>query len=643
MMPEPRDLSTPLSWALAYATIGWHVLPLEPGQKQPLGRLVPRGMLDATVDQQTIRDWWRKAPRAGVGIALAQSGLVAVDVDPRNGGTETFEQLQVEHGSLRSDVMAFTGGGGEHHVFVVAEGSHVSLPGTLGPGIDLKANGYIVVEPSLHPNGKAYGWEASSSPLDGVAPSPLPDWLRSLRIDLKPRPPMEGDTPVNPHQARDAREALYLLDVDEYHDWLRAGMALHSTGWGHPGYAMWCAWSQQSTKFDASVCRHKWDSFKAISDREARGITMAWLFGEAQARGWQNPAKTLVRLPSDEAPPVDPEAPRLVLTMAELDAEASALRWAVKGIIPEKSVGFFYGASGTFKSFLALDYALHRCYGMRWMGRRTKQATPVYLAAEGGAGLLRRVKAWHAYRGLTWEDCPMRCVIVPMTLRTHSRVLRQAVESCGVEPGDLIIDTMSQTFTGNENSNDEVADWLRVIGSDLRDGIGCAVSVVHHSGHSATERPRGASAIIANIDFALGVFRDEKEMVATLEFSKIKDAERPDAETFELVKVELGRDDDGDAITSLTACHVRSVDLEELMQREALAGRSDRKTTLLRLVQSGMRERELRKSFYEALIDVADIDKKKVAYYRARDWAIKAGFFEIAGADRVVISLKEFK
>ena len=214
-MPAPHDLSTPLSWALAYAQMGWHVLPLNPGTKQPLGHLVPRGMLDATVDITTIRSWWARSATAGVGIALAQSGLVAIDIDPRNGGNETFEQLEAAHGSLRSDVMAFTGGGGEHHVFVVPPGTQVSLPGTLGPGVDLKCNGYIVVEPSIHPNGKAYGWEASSSPLDGVAPSPLPDWLRSLRVNLQRPEPKPGEIPVDPVQARDAREALYVLNADD--------------------------------------------------------------------------------------------------------------------------------------------------------------------------------------------------------------------------------------------------------------------------------------------------------------------------------------------------------------------------------------------------------------------------------------------
>lgn len=622
-----------MAWALAYAQIGWHVLPLEPGQKQPLGRLVPRGMLDATTDLQTVRSWWMRSPSAGVGIALAQSGLVAIDVDPRNGGTETFEQLQAEHGSLRSDVMAFTGGGGEHHVFVVPHGHQVSLPGTLGPGVEVKANGYIVAEPSIHPSGKAYGWEGSSSPLDGVVPSPLPDWLRNLRVRSEAPSSEPGDVPVDVQQAKDAREALYCLNPDDYHEWIQAGMALHATGWGHPAYAMWSSWSQQSDKFDSTVCRQKWASFHDPGERAGKPITLAWIFGKAATCGWQNPAANTPRI---GAAPI--QAAGLVLTVGELHERASAVRWAVKGLIPERSIGFVYGASGTFKSFLTLDYALHRAYGMKWLGRRTKQAVPVYLAAEGGAGLMRRIEAWHKDRGMNWQDCPMRVVIVPLTLRTHARELCAAIRATGVHPGDLVIDTMSQTFTGNENSNDEVAEFLRILGTELRDALECTVLVVHHSGHSATERPRGASAIVANIDFCFGVFRDEKEMLCTMDVVKVKDGERPEEAHFELAKVSLGFDEDGDMISSLSARHVLNPeDLAAVQKAEALAGRGGRTNMLRTLIDNGMEEKGLRKAFY-AEIDIANPDSRKHAYYTARNSLVKAGEIELIDGRVLVVS-----
>jgi hypothetical protein len=197
---------------------------------------------------------------------------------------------------------------------------------------------------------------------------------------------------------------------------------------------------------------------------------------------------------------------------------------------------------------------------------------------------------------------------------------------------------MSQTFTGDENSNDQVAEWLRILGTDLRDALSCTVLVVHHTGHGASDRMRGASAMHANADFALGVSRDGKELLATMEFAKVKDAERPDPQTFELSVQQLGRDEDGDAITSLAARHINNAEaLVEAHAREAGAGRGGRNMLLVSLAHDAQPERELRKAFYEALPDVTDPEARKKAFYRARDWATKSGFFEIAGVDRRVI------
>lgn len=634
-MAEPVSLSTPLAYALAYAAMGWHVLPLEPRAKAPLGRLVPRGMHDATTDPETIRGWWQRHPQAGVGIALAQSGLVAVDVDPRNGGTDTFEQLQAAHGSLRSEVMAYTGGGGEHHVFLVPHGAAISLPGTLGAGIDLKANGYIVVEPSIHPSGKQYGWEASSSPLDGVVPSPLPDWLRSLRVELQQPLVRVGEVPVDPVQARDVREALYLLDSDEHDQWVKAGMALHSTRWGHPAYAMWCAWSQQSSKFDATDSRKRWESFHTDGQQSLR---LSYIFAQAQARGWQNPAAKVEGVAPAAAP-----APLLpILNLTELQAASQSITWAVKHIIPADSVGVMFGGSGTFKSFLALDFALHVAHGLPWLGKKTKKGAVLFIAAEGGSGLWRRVQAWHEQRGMSWAGIEFYVLPVAVSLVNQAGQVVEAAQALGVAPSVVIVDTMSQTFDGEENSANEVAAYLREIGLQFRALWHCVVMVIHHSGHQATERPRGSSAIRSNVDFMLGVFRDEAQMLATMECHKQKDGELFEPVSFALASRTLGHDEDGEAINSLSARALGSEQLAEQMLQQAQAGRPGRTHLLMQLVQNGMPEKELRKAFYEVLTDITDIDKKKVAFYRARDSEVFKQHFEIAGPERRIIIIKEY-
>lgn len=644
MVPDPTSLSTPLAWALAYAGIGWKVFPLEPGQKRPLGRLVPRGMLDASAEDAVIRGWWRAAPDAGIGVALALSGLVAIDVDPRNGGAETFEALQAEHGSLRSDVMAFTGGGGEHHVFAVPDAMRLRLPGTLGAGVDLKANGYICVEPSVHPNGKPYTWEACSDPLQGAVPSPLPDWLRSLRVEL--RAPDQAsdaaasDVPVDPGKARDLREALYALQADDRETWLHAGMALHATGWGQAAYAMWCAWAQQSEKFDATDQRRTWGSFTA---REG-GITPAWVFAQAAAAGWVNPRARLEEVPpgdwTADVPPDDgllaaagPVAADLpILSLAELRDRHEAVTWLVKGVVPDESLGLIFGGSGTFKSFLALDLALHVAHGLPWLGRKTSEGPVLYLAAEGGAGLWKRIDAWHRARRMQWAGVPMFVIPVPVDLLSDADRVAAAARSVGVTPSLCIVDTLSQTFRGEENSATEVAAYLAEIGLQLRATWQAAVGVVHHSGHMATERPRGSSALRSNVDWMFGVFRDEKEMLCTLTCEKMKDGELFADAQFALAQHELGRDADGDPVTSLVARHLSTrEEVEVAAETEARAGRAGRNRKLVSLVSNGMDERSLRHAWNEmCAADGMTTDTAKRAYFRARLQAIKDGHIDIA-------------
>ena len=183
-----------LNGALGYARHGWPVLPIRPRGKAPLGKLVPRGFLNATTDPEILEQWWATEPCANIGIRTgAVSGLFVLDIDPRNGGEQSLTALEQQHGTLPETLEALTGGGGRH-LFIVHPGGHLPSKPIL-PGVDLKVDGgYVVGPPSTHPSGRLYEWKQGAGP-ETKALAPLPH--RLLKYVQGPRAVSTSARPVS--------------------------------------------------------------------------------------------------------------------------------------------------------------------------------------------------------------------------------------------------------------------------------------------------------------------------------------------------------------------------------------------------------------------------------------------------------------
>lgn len=349
-----------------------------------------------------------------------------------------------------------------------------------------------------------------------------------------------------------------------------------------------------------------------------------------------------------ETPDAQTDQQRLLYDLAALREASRNVSWTVKHTVPADSIGVMFGGSGTFKSFLALDMGLHVAHGLSWLGRKTKKAPVIYIAAEGGTGLWRRIDAWHRKHKLQPESVEFYVVPVSLDLLCDAERVAQAAHDVGIEPGLVIVDTMSQTFSGEENSANEVATYLRTLGTNFRAAWHCCVLVIHHSGHQATERPRGSSAIRANVDFMFGVFREEKEMIARLECHKQKDGEMFEEISFKLESIHVGFDEDGDEIKSLCASHVQSEEelqkLQEIERAKTIAG--SKEAQALSLVRTGMLVSEWRLAFYASGIVKGDAHAKKMAFYRIRDRLLAAGLIDIGaieGSSKQVVVVKDQK
>lgn len=144
-------------------------------------QLIPDGLLSATKNPEIINKWFTKWPDANIAVPTGEvSGFIAVDIDPRHGGNQTWDDLIQEHGTIPDTVEALTGGGGRHILFKHPGQKVTSNQNgeALGPGVDVKGDGgYIIVSPSLHESGGRYEWEYSSLPSETPI-AEMPDWIK---------------------------------------------------------------------------------------------------------------------------------------------------------------------------------------------------------------------------------------------------------------------------------------------------------------------------------------------------------------------------------------------------------------------------------------------------------------------------------
>jgi putative DNA primase/helicase len=140
------------------------------------------GFKHATTEAALIEKYWKRWPNANIGVATgSQSGIIVFDIDPRNGGDESFAMLEAEHGPFPDTVEVLTGGGGRHLYLQQPAGRELRSRSGIYPGIDIKCEGgYVIAPRSNHASGAFYEWEASSDPFDDdnqVAVAAVPEWL----------------------------------------------------------------------------------------------------------------------------------------------------------------------------------------------------------------------------------------------------------------------------------------------------------------------------------------------------------------------------------------------------------------------------------------------------------------------------------
>jgi Bifunctional DNA primase/polymerase, N-terminal/Primase C terminal 2 (PriCT-2)/Family of unknown function (DUF5906) len=133
----------------------------------------------ATRDETEIRADWQRWPDANLGIPTGTlNGIFIVETDTRAGGhahdgEESLAKLIAEHGPLPTTLMARSPSGSVHYYWLWPDDGGPDIKncaGLIGPGIDVRGEGGMVVAPPSTRIGASYEWINWGAPVVPTAP-----------------------------------------------------------------------------------------------------------------------------------------------------------------------------------------------------------------------------------------------------------------------------------------------------------------------------------------------------------------------------------------------------------------------------------------------------------------------------------------
>lgn len=224
------------------------------------------------------------------------------------------------------------------------------------------------------------------------------------------------------------------------------------------------------------------------------------------------------------------------------------INWLVQDLIPACANGIIVGRTGVGKTFVALDLLCSVATGKKFVGKETEHGLAVIVAAEGGHGISRRIRAWELQNSQTVGP---NLIVIPQVVTASNLAQRDTliaeiegeIKRQGVPLRLLIVDTFSQSANGiSENEAGSVSQYLQSC-NFISQKFNATVINVHHTKRHSDEF-RGSEAFISNVDFFLSLKRNKSNFKsAKLEILKQKEGNTDFACIFNLSTINIGVSD----------------------------------------------------------------------------------------------------
>ena len=305
--------------------------------------------------------------------------------------------------------------------------------------------------------------------------------------------------------------------------------------------------------------------------------------------------------------------------------------WQIRGVLREQSVSLLYGRRGCYKSFLALDLAASLATGEPWHTHAV--LTPgfvVYVAGEGGGGMVQRARAWSEEHQCNPRHIRMAFITEPLMMTADSddveiliHRIRDAInwQPQGYDPEVnteydqpvarewpvlIVIDTLARCFFGNENAPEDMGQFIQGV-DRVKQEFNTSVLILHHTGRDESHE-RGHTSLASACDTIYRVDHDADTQSLTLTNEKMKDSREPVPLELSYREVRVSRYAHDDSDENLTSVIIESaaqsvqhktegllelLDAGSLTWAEWLHGSTLPKTTFNRLIVGLVKNKEI--------------------------------------------------
>lgn len=550
------------SQALMYGSLGWQLLPcfgIENGKcncgnphndsssagKHPI---ISEWPSKSTSESTQLKEWFNDTNQNNLALSCMGSGLVVVDIDPRNGGDESFLELeQWLEGAIPKTVTSLTGEytikgrktRGRHLYFNAGSDSHFFKDfSKLGfKGIDIKFNGYVLLPPSKHISGVDYCWADGLSPFE-ISVADLSQEMREVMVKSKSKSQNLDHTVLSAYTF-DTKSTLIATSAAKRELEKQVIRVTHQNIQGQRNVTLneaafvmgqYIAGGQISTNEVLEALTNAARIAFAGEDAESEISSVLRLTGGGLAAGALMPIyeasflKTLTKTEVDSTDESEFLDKLNIVNWRDVWEDTSEEVWFVDGIICAERGHTIYSAPGVGKSLLVREMSACLATGKPVLGLSAKDPIKVlYIDHENiPKSDIRRSLI---NMGFSWEELEANFTLMsfpeftPFDLPKGGQELRRALEI--LKPDLVVIDTLSRAVQGKENDNDTWIDFYNYSGKILK-SMGIAYIRIDHTGKNSDAGPRGGSAKMGDVDLVWHL----KEIVADKKFRLTNEKKR---------------------------------------------------------------------------------------------------------------------